>query len=80
MKYKYKTKGTCSREIFLDVENGVIRDVSFVGGCKGNLKGISVMVKGMRAEEVIAKLEGIRCGLKSTSCPDQLAQALKQMI
>jgi len=79
MKYTYKTKGTCSRKILLDVKDGIIRDVSFVGGCAGNLRGMSVMVKGMRAEEVIEKLEGILCGFKSTSCPDQLAQALKQI-
>lgn len=77
MTFTYTTKGTCSRLINITVENGIIGDVSFVGGCNGNLKGISALVKGMKVEEAIGKLEGIRCGAKSTSCPDQLAQALK---
>ena len=77
MKYTYTTKGTCSRLINLDVENGVINDVSFVGGCHGNLQGISALVKGMKVEEAISRLEGINCGSKGTSCPDQLAKALK---
>lgn len=75
----YKTKGTCSSEIHIEVEEGIIKDVSFVGGCNGNLKGVCTLVKGMKAEDVIAKLEGIRCGMKPTSCPDQLAKALKSM-
>ena len=78
MKYTYTTKGTCSRLINLDVENGVINDVSFVGGCHGNLQGISALVKGMKVEEAISRLEGINCGGKGTSCPDQLAKALKE--
>lgn len=77
MTFTYTTKGTCSRLINITVENGIIGDVSFVGGCNGNLKGISALIKGMKVEEAIGKLEGIRCGAKSTSCPDQLAQALK---
>lgn len=77
MTFTYTTKGTCSRLINITVENGIIGDVSFVGGCNGNLKGISALIKGMKVEEAIGKLEGIRCGTKSTSCPDQLAQALK---
>ena len=77
MKYTYTTKGTCSRLINLDVENGVINDVSFVGGCHGNLQGISALFKGMKVEEAISRLEGINCGSKGTSCPDQLAKALK---
>ena len=76
MKYTYTTKGTCSRLINLDVENGVINDVSFVGGCHGNLQGISALVKGMKVEEATSRLEGINCGSKGTSCPDQLALAL----
>ncbi len=76
-KYSYKTQGTCSTQINLDVENGVINDVEFFGGCNGNLQGISHLIKGMKCEDVIKRLEGIRCGFKATSCPDQLAQALK---
>lgn len=80
MKYTYKTSGTCSRQINLEIENGVINDVTFVGGCHGNLQGICALVKGMRADEVINRLEGIKCGVKLTSCPDQLARALKETV
>ena len=79
MEYKYKTSGTCSREITLNVEDGIVKTASFNGGCGGNLIGISKMIEGLSADEVIEKLEGIKCGFKSTSCPDQLAQALKQI-
>ncbi len=79
MQYTYKTSGTCSREITFEVENGKLKNVSFLGGCNGNLKGIGSLVEGMEIEEVIARLEGIHCGMKSTSCPDQLAKALKQV-
>lgn len=79
-KYSYKTQGTCSSQINIDVENGVINEVEFFGGCNGNLQGISRLVKGMKCEDAIARLEGIQCGFKSTSCPDQLAQALKQIL
>ena len=78
MQYTYKTKGTCSREIAFEVENGKVANVQFFGGCNGNLKGIAALVEGMSVEEVISRVEGIRCGMKSTSCPDQLAQALKE--
>ena len=78
MQYEYKTKGTCSQRIFFDVEDGKVKNVQFVGGCNGNLKGIAALVEGMSVEEVITRVEGIRCGMKSTSCPDQLAQALKE--
>ncbi len=78
MKYTYRTKGTCSRSITFDIENGVVRNVQFEGGCNGNLKGIGAIVDGMKVEDVIDKLSGIRCGFKSTSCPDQLAQALME--
>ena len=77
MNYDYKTKGTCSREISFEVEDGKVKNVQFFGGCNGNLKGIGALVEGMDIEDVIARVEGIRCGMKSTSCPDQLAQALK---
>lgn len=79
MEYTYKTKGTCSTHIVLDVEDDVIRNVSFSGGCNGNLQGISKLIKGMRTSDVIARLEGIRCGSRPTSCPDQLCQALHEM-
>ena len=78
MQYEYKTKGTCSQRIFFEVEDGKVKNVQFVGGCNGNLKGIAALVEGMSVEEVISRVEGIRCGMKSTSCPDQLAQALKE--
>ncbi len=78
MQYNYKTKGTCSREITFELENGKVKNVQFFGGCNGNLKGIGSLVEGMDVDEVIARIDGITCGMKSTSCPDQLAQALKQ--
>lgn len=80
MKYNYTPKGVCSRQISIEVEDGKICNVSFTGGCNGNLKGISSLVKGMDVEEAISRLENIRCGMKNTSCPDQLAQALKQVL
>ncbi len=79
----YKTTGTCSREILFDIEevNGekILHNVQFVGGCNGNLKGIGKLVEGMTVSEVIKKLEGTTCGMKNTSCPDQLANALKNV-
>ena len=78
MQYTYKTKGTCSREINFEVENGKVKNVQFIGGCNGNLKGIAALVEGMDVADVIARVEGIRCGMKATSCPDQLAKALKE--
>ena len=78
MQYNYKTSGTCSREISFEVENGKVKNVQFFGGCNGNLKGIGALVEGMDIDEVIARVEGIHCGMKSTSCPDQLAKALKE--
>ncbi len=77
MEISYKTKGVCSRQINIEVENGIVKRVQFDGGCNGNTKGISALVEGMPVEEVIKKLEGIKCGFKSTSCPAQLAEALK---
>ena len=77
MDYRYKTSGTCAREIGFTVEDGKLKNVQYFGGCNGNLKGIGALVEGMEIDEVISRLEGIRCGLKTTSCPDQLAQALK---
>lgn len=75
----YKTKGTCSQAIEVEAENGVITSVNFIGGCDGNTTGISKLVKGMKVDEVIERLEGTRCGSRPTSCPDQLAKALKQL-
>ena len=79
MKLTYKTQGTCSSHIELEVEEGVIQQVFFWGGCNGNLQGISRLVKGMKVEEAIAKLEGIRCGNRVTSCPDQLCKAWREI-
>ena len=76
----YKTKGTCSTAIDIELKDGVIDTVQFTGGCNGNLQGISALVKGMTPEEAISRLKGIRCGFKPTSCPDQLSKALKQAI
>lgn len=77
MTISYKTNGTCSSRIEVEVENNIIRDICFTGGCNGNLKGICSLVKGMDIHDVITKLEGIRCGNRNTSCPDQLCKALK---
>lgn len=77
MQYTYKTRGTCSQEIRFGIEDGKVINVSFLGGCNGNLKGIGSLVEGMAVDEVIRRIEGIRCGAKETSCPDQLARALK---
>lgn len=80
MKVDFKTTGTCSTKIEVVTENGRVEEVRFQGGCNGNLKGISSLVKGMPVEEVIQRLEGIRCGNRSTSCPDQLAKALRETL
>ena len=77
MTIQYTPKGVCSRAFQIEVEEGVIRSVQVTGGCDGNLKGLSSLLKGMTVEDAIQRMEGIRCGMKSTSCPDQLAQALK---
>ena len=74
----YKTKGTCSQAIEFDIEEGKVYNVKFYGGCNGNLKGIGSLVEGMEVAEVVKRLEGTTCGFKNTSCPDQLAQALKE--
>ena len=79
MKYTYKTKGVCSSTINFEVENDIITSLQFVGGCNGNLKGISSLCIGMKVQDVIERLEGIKCGFKSTSCPDQLAKVLKDI-
>lgn len=80
MMIKYNPRGVCAREFRIEVEEGVVRSIEIMGGCHGNLQGIARLVKGMKVEDVIARIEGIRCGMKSTSCPDQIAQALKQAL
>ena len=80
MQYEYKTKGTCSQRIFFDIEDGKVKNVQFVGGCNGNTQGISRLVEGMRVEDVIQRLEGVNCGGRGTSCPDQLARALHEAL
>lgn len=76
---EYKTHGTCSRLIKVEVEDGIITDCAFVGGCAGNTQGVAALVKGMRAEDAISKIKGLKCGFKGTSCPDQLALALEKL-
>lgn len=78
MQYSYQTNGTCSREILFEIEDGKVKNVQYIGGCNGNLKGIGSLVEGMDVDEVISRLEGTTCGAKNTSCPDQLARALKK--
>ena len=76
---RYQTSGTCSSAIDIEIKDGVIASVHFTGGCNGNLQGISRLVEGMKPEDAIQKLKGIRCGFKPTSCPDQLTRALESM-
>ena len=76
MHFEYRTKGVCSRAIQFEVENNTLKNVNYIGGCHGNLQGIAALVEGMDVDEVIARVKGIRCGMKDTSCPDQLAKAL----
>lgn len=80
MTIQYTPKGVCSRAFEIEVEDGVIQSVQVVGGCNGNLQGISSLLKGMKVEDAVQRMEGIRCGMKATSCPDQLAQALKTVV
>ncbi len=79
MEIVYKTEGTCSTHIEIIIEDGIVEEIAFWGGCSGNLQGLSRLVRGMKVEEVITRLEGIRCGRRSTSCPDQLSKALRNM-
>lgn len=79
MVFEYQPQGVCSRLMRIEVADGVVKSLQVMGGCNGNLQGISKLVEGMKVEEVIARLEGIRCGFKPTSCPDQLARALKSL-
>ncbi|MCD7773726.1 MAG: TIGR03905 family TSCPD domain-containing protein [Ruminococcus sp.] len=78
MTYSYKTKGVCSRQINVEIEDGIVKNVQFVGGCHGNTQGVAILAKGRPVDEVIELLEGIDCGGRGTSCPDQLAKALKE--
>jgi uncharacterized protein (TIGR03905 family) len=78
--YEYKNFGTCSQRILFDIEDGKVKNVQFIGGCNGNLKGIASLVEGMDVNDIIARLEGTTCGGKPTSCPDQLTRALKQAV
>ena len=77
MKFEYKTKGVCSNAMQFEVEDGIVKNLVVIGGCNGNLQGLSALVEGMEADEVIRRLKGIRCGYKETSCPDQLTKALE---
>ena len=79
MQYEYRTRGVCASKILLDVEDGIVKSVRFIGGCNGNTQGVAKLVEGMPVDEVISRLKGIRCGMKHTSCPDQLAEALVEM-
>ena len=79
MEYRYRPQGVCSTEIIVDVENNIIKDLQVINGCNGDLKGISSLVKGMTLDEVISRLRGINCGMKGTSCPDQIAIALEKI-
>ena len=78
MRFEYKTKGTCSSKILFDVDDGILHNLEYIGGCNDNLQGLSRLVEGMQVDDVIARVQGIHCGMKPTSCPDQLAQALLQ--
>ncbi|MFR1178491.1 MAG: TIGR03905 family TSCPD domain-containing protein [Acutalibacteraceae bacterium] len=80
MVYTYDAKGTCSRKIIIDVENGVVNNVKFIGGCSGNTQGIASLAKGMKVENVIKKCKGIDCAGRGTSCPDQLAKAMEEIM
>ncbi len=80
MKYNYLTQGVCSRQISVELDGDIIKEVSFLGGCSGNTQGVATLVKGMNAYDAIERLKGIRCGARPTSCPDQLAHALEEAL
>ena len=80
MTHTYRTRGVCSQQMTVELDNGIIRSVEIIGGCNGNLQGISHLVEGMDAQEAIRRMKGIRCGYKDTSCPDQLSIALEQAV
>ncbi len=77
MTYKFQPRGVCSRQILIDLEDGIIKECAFIGGCSGNTQGIARLVKGMAASDAIERLQGVDCNGRGTSCPDQLAKALK---
>lgn len=80
MEYTFIPKGVCSRKISFEINDGIVSNVRFAGGCAGNTQGVAALVEGMKAEDVVARLSGIRCGFKRTSCPDQMAEAIKEAI
>ena len=80
MEYRYKPEGVCSREMIFEIEEDIVKSVKIIGGCAGNTLGLSSLIKGMKIKDVIEKLKGIPCGIKNTSCPDQLAKALEEYI
>lgn len=80
MKYTYVPHGVCSRKIEIDIEDSIIKEVKFTGGCSGNTQGVAALIKGLDVNDAIARLKGIRCGMRSTSCPDQLAHALEEAL
>ena len=80
MTYTYKTQGVCASKIEFEVNEGIVDNIRFIGGCSGNTQGVAKLANGRKVEEVISLIEGIRCGMKATSCPDQLAQALKETL
>ncbi len=80
MMHQYKTRGTCSSMITFDIEDGILKNVCFTGGCNGNLKGIAKLTEGMNAKEVAERIKGVKCGFKNTSCPDQLALAIEEAL
>ncbi len=80
MEYSYTPKGVCSRKINFEIEDGIVRNIRFAGGCSGNTQGVCRLAEGMKAEDIVNRLSGIRCGFKGTSCPDQLAKAVAEAI
>ena len=80
MEYTYIPKGVCARKITFEINDGVVNNVKFSGGCSGNTQGVAALVEGMKADEVVERLSGIRCGFKRTSCPDQMAEAIKEAL
>ncbi|MBQ7860653.1 MAG: TIGR03905 family TSCPD domain-containing protein [Clostridia bacterium] len=80
MEYTFIPKGVCSRKISFEINDGIVSNVRFAGGCAGNTQGLAALIEGMKAEDVVARLSGIRCGFKRTSCPDQMAEAIKEAI
>ena len=80
MNYTYRTKGTCSQAIQFEIEDNKVHNVQFIGGCSGNTQGVARLIEGMDANEAISRIDGLRCGMRPTSCPDQLATALKQAL